>query len=210
MTLSPGFCTGCRLLVTPRTRLLRSQTSCHPQNQVLAHFFPHAVLDPSSHGTHVTADRIKVKRNGIYREGTIDARGIDSKITGGHYTHQSLMTLVDDKMVDSESTQETAINRVKRSDSLFVEPNKNIEIIVGTRWPGMFYQWLIEDSGITDEYWTLILGCYKDSRWIDFMHALGREVSDQDMDRFGGLLVSRSLTGRQGPCLARALQRGDA
>jgi len=159
-----------------------------PQNEVLSHFFPHAILDPSSHGTRVRADMIRVKRKGIYREGTIEARGIDSKVIGGHFTHQPFDDLIDDTMIDSDQTQQVAINRLKRSDPLFVEPQKNIELIAGTRWPGVFYQWLIEDSGITDEYWTLILGCYKDSRWIDFMHALGREVSDEDMERFGGFV----------------------
>jgi predicted phage terminase large subunit-like protein len=158
-------------------------TILSPSNPVLAHFFPYAVLDPKEHGTKATATRIRVKRNGVYREGTIDARGIDSKITGGHYTHQIIDDPVDEKMVDSESTQDTAINRVKRSDSLFVEPNKNIEIIVGTRWPGMFYQWLIEDSGIADEYWSMILGCYKDARYADFLQKIGREVPEFDGEK---------------------------
>ena len=123
---------------------------------------------------------IRVKRRGIYREGTIEARGIDSKVIGGHFTHQIFDDLIDDTMIDSEVTQDVAINRLKRSDPLFVEPDKNIEIVVGTRWPGMFYQWLIEDSGITDEYWSMLIGCYKDARYFEFLRMIDKTEDIND------------------------------
>lgn len=177
-----------RILNDPEVRILYRMSSASnaektlasvieilgPSNEVLRHFFPNSVLNPTDRETRIRADMIRVKRRGIYREGTIEARGIDSKVIGGHFTDQIFDDLIDDTMIDSEQTQQIAINRLKRSDPLFVEPDKNIEIVTGTRWPGLFYQWLIEDSGITDEYWSMLLGCYKDARYFDFLSMIGK------------------------------------
>jgi predicted phage terminase large subunit-like protein len=146
----------------------------------LHHFFPTRVLNPSDKDVRVRADYLRMPRKGTYREGTVEARGIDSKVTGGHFTDHINDDLIDENMVDSEVLQSTAVNRLKRSDSLFVNPAEDIELNIGTRWPGIFYRWLLEDSGIVDEYWSVVLGCYVDDRFREFMHKIGREVEAAD------------------------------
>ena len=161
---------------TEAEKTLSSISEILKTSQNLAHFFPECVLDPTERKVKDTKDVLRVKRTGIYREGTIEARGIDSKVTGGHFTHHIYDDLIDENMIDSDQLQSIAINRIKRSDSLFVNPSEDIELIIGTRWPGAFYQWLLEDSGITDEYWSVVLGCYVDERYQQFAQEAGRSL----------------------------------
>lgn len=141
----------------------------------MRHFFPDRILTPNDRTTTINAKMIKVKRKGTYREGTVEARGIDSKITGGHYNVQIFDDLIDENMIDSDLQQDVAINRMMRSEPLFVDPSKDIEIVIGTRWPGRFYRWLIDDSGIKNEYWSSVIGCYVDERYREFVQAIGKE-----------------------------------
>lgn len=165
---------------TEAEKTLRSVSEILKTSELLAHYFPEKVLDPTHKKVRDTKDVLRVKRRGIYREGTIEARGIDSKVTGGHFTHHVYDDLIDENMIDSDQLQNIAINRIKRSDSLFVNPSEDIELIIGTRWPGAFYQWLLEDSGITDEYWSVVLGCFIDSRYIGLMDTIGRRADWQE------------------------------
>ena len=165
---------------TEAQKTLRSVSDILKTSEVLAHFFPERVLNPTDRKVRDTLDVLRVNRAGIYREGTVEARGIDSKVTGGHFTHHIYDDLIDENMIDSDTLQQIAINRIKRSDSLFVNPSEDIELIIGTRWPGAFYQWLIDDSGITDEYWSAILGCYVDSRYRDFLSMIDKKTDRLD------------------------------
>lgn len=172
----------------PETRVLLRMASgelsadtCRAVSEILMtseglkHFFPESVLVPNNKDIIVRNDEIRVSRRGTYRESTLEARGIGSKVVGGHFRKQIADDLIDDTAIDSDQIQQIAIDRVMRSDPLFVEPAKDIEIIVGTRWPGRYYRWLIDDSGIANEYWTLLLGCYVDDRYDKFMESIGEK-----------------------------------
>jgi predicted phage terminase large subunit-like protein len=167
---------------TEAQKTLRSVSEILKTSENLAHFFPDSVLDVTDKKVRDTQDYLRVRREGIYREGTVEARGVDSKVTGGHFTHHIYDDLIDENMIDSDQLQHVAINRIKRSDSLFVNPSEDIELIIGTRWPGAFYQWLLEDSGITDEYYSMVLGCYKDARYREWMRGLGQTPTGSDDD----------------------------
>ena len=160
---------------TEAEKTLASVVSILSTSETLKHFFPDRVLDTKHPLVVCRADHLKVPRKGIYREGTIEARGIDSKVVGGHFTHQIFDDVIDEMMIDSDLVQGKVVNRLKRSDSMFVNPAEDIELIIGTRWPGQFYRWLLQDSGILDEYESIVLGCYVDDRLHDLMTRAGVE-----------------------------------
>ena len=150
--------------------------------EAMRHFFPSRVLDygnPKHKGTH---DYVRLDRAGIYRDGTIEARGIDSRITGGHFTWHVFDDLIDEKMSDSIVLQDAAIAFLKRSDALFVKASEDVEIIIGTRWPGRFYNWLLDESGIADSYEKLLIGCYVDDRYRQFLADIGKTTTLEDGD----------------------------
>jgi predicted phage terminase large subunit-like protein len=199
-----------QILNDPETRILLrmasadlAENTCGLVTEILInsegmkHFFPGKMFRENDKGVICRNNELRVPRKGKYRESTLVARGINSKIIGGHYRVQIADDLIDDTSIDSDQIQQTAIDRIKRSDPLFVEPAKDIEIIVGTRWPGAFYRWLLEDSGITEEYWTVLLGCYADERYNKFMEIIGEKPDKEigtpvwpehfDMDALAGI-----------------------
>jgi predicted phage terminase large subunit-like protein len=141
----------------------------------MKHFFPERMFQPGAKGVIVRNDELRVPRHGIYRDSTLEARGIDSKITGGHFLCQIFDDLIDETAIDSSRLQGVAVSRLQRSAPLYVEPTRDIWIIAGTRWPGEYYRWLLEDSGAIDRYWTVLLGCYVDDRYDAFMRSIGEE-----------------------------------
>jgi predicted phage terminase large subunit-like protein len=165
---------------TESAKTLSSIAEIYKNSDALRHFFPGHVLDTSNTRMRSTTDYIRLNRKGNYREGTLEARGIDSRITGGHFTHHIFDDLIDEKMVDSEPLQGAAINFVKRADPLFVNPGQDTRTIIGTRWPGSFYNWLLEPGGIADSYEKLILGCYVDYRFRQFLADIGKKTLLED------------------------------
>ena len=165
---------------TQSAKTLESLTDILEGSEALRHFFPHQVLDPSDPRQKITKEAIRVKRNGNYREGTVEARGRGSRITGGHFPRHIFDDLIDEDMVDSEVLQEQAINFVKRADPLFVNPGLDKRTIIGTRWPGPFYNWLLEPGGIADTYEKLVLGCYVDDRFHKFLASIGKKTTLPD------------------------------
>ena len=135
----------------------RSVTEILTTSQGMEHFFPERMFKQSDAGVIMRNDELRVPRNGIYRESTLEARGIDSKITGGHFKRQVFDDLVDEVAIDSERLQSVAISRLQRSSPLYVDPSDDIGLIAGTRWPGEYYRWLLDDSGMAERYWTVLL-----------------------------------------------------
>ena len=153
------------------------------ENENIAHFFPKRVLDYGNPKIRAKAARLELPRIGNYREGTIEASGMDARVTGGHFTDQIFDDLIDETMIDSEILQAKAVNFVKRSNPLFVNPANDLRIIVGTRWPGEYYNWLLdENSNIFQTSEVLLLGCYVDQRFRDFLASVGKTTSLQDGD----------------------------
>lgn len=167
---------------TQASKTLESITDILTSSDSLAHFFPQHVLDLSSPKMRGTKEMIRLSRLGNYREGTVEARGRGSRITGGHFTEHIFDDLIDEEMVDSDVLQEQAINFIKRADPLFVNAGEDTRTIIGTRWPGQFYNWLLEPGGISDTYEKLVLGCYVDDRFHEFLASIGKKTTLQDGD----------------------------
>ena len=161
---------------TQSAKTLESLTDILQGSETLQHFFPKMVLNQGDPKQKATKEAIRVSRQGNYREGTAEARGRGSRITGGHFTRHIFDDLIDEDMVDSEVLQEQAINFVKRADPLFVNAGEDTRTIIGTRWPGPFYNWLLEPGGISDTYEKLVLGCYVDDRFHSFLAELGKKT----------------------------------
>jgi len=152
-------------------------------NESLAHFFPERVLQYGSPDTRSKAGVLKLPRSGKYKDPTIKASGMDAKVTGGHYTWHVFDDLIDETMVDSEVMQRKCVNFTKRSNPLFVNPDKDMRIVIGTRWPGEFYNWLLDPDGIIFQtHETLLLGCYVDHRFREFLESVDSVTILEDGD----------------------------
>jgi predicted phage terminase large subunit-like protein len=184
-----------RALVAPEDRVLYVMANCTESEKTLyvvreifrtsdkiQHFFPDRSLDPKNPLHTDRQSFMGLSRDGVYREGTTEARGIGSRMTGGHFNWHIFDDLIDEEMVDSATTQQKVIDFVKRSDALFVRPAEDFEIVIGTFWPGPFYKWLIKDSGLIDTYETAIIGCYVDDRYRDLLSEIGKETTQVDGD----------------------------
>jgi len=156
-------------------KTLASVMTALADNENVAHFFPNRTLDYGNPKTKAKMSRLELPRHGNYREGTIEASGMDARVTGGHFTDQIFDDLIDETMIDSEILQAKSVNFVKRANPLFVNPAEDLRIIVGTRWPGEFYNWLLdEDSNIFRTSEVLLLGCYVDDRLRSFLNETGK------------------------------------
>lgn len=151
-------------------------------NEQFAHFFPHSTLNKANKALNhkSTQQKLRISRMGKYRECNVEARGINSSVTGGHYTWHIFDDLIDETMIDSEQTQAKVIRFLGRSDALFFDQSKDIEVIIGTRWPGPFYKWLLDESGLVDDYETCILGCYVDDRYREWLASMGLKTTQED------------------------------
>ena len=145
-----------------------------------AHFFPDKVAVPNECRTWAAA-AIELPRRGTYSDPTIKAVGLRSRITGGHHTHLIFDDLIDQTMARSEIEQQGAIRLVKGIDALGADVTKDIRLIIGTNWEGPFYEWLL-NSGAMDDYQRVVLGCYIDDRYREFMESMGEEVHGEDGD----------------------------
>jgi predicted phage terminase large subunit-like protein len=156
-------------------KTLEAVTKTLAESENVAHFFPNRVLDYSDPKSKSRVNYLRLPRLGNYREGTIEASGMDARVTGGHFTDHIFDDLIDETMIDSEVLQAKAVNFIKRSNPLFVNPDKDLRVIIGTRWPGEYYNWMLdEDSNIFHTHETLLLGCYVDQRFRDFLASTGK------------------------------------
>jgi predicted phage terminase large subunit-like protein len=164
-------------------KTLASVSTALAKNENVAHFFPKRVLDYGNPKIKSKMSRLELPRHGNYREGTIEASGMDARVTGGHFTDQIFDDLIDETMIDSEVLQAKAVNFIKRANPLFVNPAQDLRVIVGTRWPGEYYNWLLDaDSNIFNTSEVLLLGCYVDERLRSFLRETGKATVLSDGD----------------------------
>lgn len=152
-------------------------------NELVEHFFPGRSLDRNDPKMTATLSKLTLNRLGRYREPSVRATGMDARVTGGHYTDHIFDDLIDETMIDSEVLQAKAVNFLKRSNPLFVSPKDDLRIIVGTRWPGEYYNWILDhENNIFQQSEILLLGCYVDQRFRDFLSKLGKVTTLSDGD----------------------------
>lgn len=122
-----------------------------------AHYFPELVPDKTCRDN---SEEIDVPTHPAHAP-TISARGINSKVTGGHYDIHILDDIIDETIMESEIEMERAIRWFKGSAPLFTSGEHGIRIVIGTRWSlNDLYQY-VKDAG-THQVWEL--GCYSDDR----------------------------------------------
>ena len=148
----------------------------------MRHFFPSKALDPHDPDMKATRDSMIIKRPINWREGSIESIGLDSNITGGHFTTQIFDDLIDKTMKDSIKEQEKAIDFVQDATNMLVDMEHDVRIIIGTLWEGEFYDWLLYKSGLAATYETLTLGCFVDTRFGKFLTQIGKRTTLSDGD----------------------------
>jgi len=169
----------------------------------LRHFFPERALDPHHPDMKATAESMIIKRPVNWREGSLEAFGLDSNVTGGHFTVHNIDDLIDRSMAKSTVEQEKAIEFIQELTNMQVEMDADLRIIEGTMWEGDYYEWLLFKSGLDKYYKKLVLGCYADSRFRDFLAEIGKTTTLTDDDPIWPEQFTRSSLKRiaieQGP-----------
>lgn len=146
----------------------------------MKHFFPGRVHDSKKHVGK--SGYMGLDRNGVYREHTLEARGATSAMTGGHFTWQIFDDLIDENMAKSDTDQDRVIRFFRGATNMFVDKMNDVRIVIGTLWEGLFYEWLLEDSGIMKYYEQLVIGAEVDHRFRKFLADIGKSTTLQDGD----------------------------
>ena len=130
------------------------------------HFFPECVPDKrGTAGVKWNESAMELPRSRNWGEPSIRALGKKTKLTGGHYDEHIFDDLIDLNESDSIAEIESAKKFLRLSPPLFNVRSEGIQIVVGTLWPGGFYEDLMQKK----HYRKLILGCYADDRFRKFM-----------------------------------------
>jgi hypothetical protein len=182
------------LLLNPDEKILNVMASSGESHKTLdvvqrafmgkkmQHFFPHSWLDPHHPDMAARKSSMILLRSLDVREASVEARGLDATMTGGHFTKQIFDDLIDNRIKDSIVEQEKAISFVQEATNMFVKPMEDERLIIGTLWEGEFYDWLLNKSGLADLYETLLIGCFVDSRYRSFLESIGKRTTLADGD----------------------------
>jgi predicted phage terminase large subunit-like protein len=133
------------------------------------HFFPDMVpkhttmrgRDDSGSDAIWQTERIILPRVGVYSDPSIKAKGIDSEVTSGHFTTFILDDPIGDKASESIAKISSARGFLESIPGLCDDRRSYKLNIIGTAWPGGFYEDLMED----EDFAKMILGCYVDERF---------------------------------------------
>lgn len=145
------------------------------KSEVFLHYFPELVPEnPKKEGRRWSNNKIDVRRPVDWPEATITSLGVTSTIVGGHYDIQIFDDVVELSAARSPAVAAQAVEFLKLADPLFVKPNEGIRLIVGTWWPGGFYEKIVDNPA----YEKIIFGCYVDERFREFMERAGHPTDD--------------------------------
>ena len=143
------------------------------QGSEFKHFWGDLVPDPAMHGISWKADEIEFLRKRQYEEASITAVGGGTLDTGGHYDVQILDDLVDGTAANSDLQMQSAIDHLEGTDGFWVSRKNPLLVVVGTLWPGGFYEEIMKDA----DFEQVVFGCYVDDRYRNFMAAQGYDTS---------------------------------
>ena len=149
-------------------------------SQKMKHYFPERFLDPHHPDMSATKDSMLIRRVLDVRESSVEARGLDATMTGGHFSKQIFDDLIDNRIKDSIIEQEKAIQFVQEATNMFIKADADERLIIGTLWEGEFYEWLLYKSGLADMYETLLIGCFVDERYRRFLASIGKRTTLPD------------------------------
>lgn len=129
------------------------------ESEKLRHFFPEIIP-----GDTWNDDEVYVKRDRLLPEPTYSARGINSKITGGHFDLIIPDDLIGEDNCMSDAEMDRCLRWIKNINPLFVNPILGNLIVIGTRWPNdKAYQYVYEAGGFD----ITTAGVYIDERCED-------------------------------------------
>lgn len=120
-------------------------------NVILQAVFPE-IVPKNVNRTTWTANSVVIPRKGTYREGSIDAAGVTSKIVSRHYTLIKCDDLISDEAMESPSLMKKAKKFVNRLISLLVNPLTDEIHAIGTRWAYDDVYGHMIDSGAYDVF----------------------------------------------------------
>jgi len=167
-----------RFLITMCGADISKQKLSKMQSVVLSpaykHFFPSLVPTPTK--VRWNKSQLELNHKLHYEEPNVTVLGARSANTGPHYDIQILDDLVDGMKVDSELQMKEAMDFIERSEGLWVNVDKAIQLVVGTMWPCPYYRHV----STAPYFKKLILGCYVDDRWRDFLASRGLKTTAED------------------------------
>lgn len=118
-------------------------------NPLFQLLFPE-LLPPSGVRKRWNAQEMLVPRRINRPEATIETIGVGGAVQGRHYRLQIKDDLIGKKAMESSEVMAKTIEWVDYADSLFVNPHKDLDIVVGTRWAeGDIYGRYLKDDRYT-------------------------------------------------------------
>ncbi len=173
-----------RMASTPNAqKTLKVVINALSTSDAIAHFFPDLVLNSGDASRWiVNQSTLQVPRSLNLREASVEVRSTTSLITGFHGNWLINDDLIDEVAVYSNIMQTKAINIIKNSDSMMSDQEKDRELIIGTLWAGQFYEWILEDSGIAQEFEIVSIGAEVDDRYREFLASIGKTTTAHDGD----------------------------
>ena len=145
------------------------------QSPLFQHFFGELLPSAKDTDKRWNREEIELTRKTAHSEASIWARGVDSSVTGGHCDDMVLDDLVGEDSHRSSLEVQRRIEFVKYSSFLFDNAERGISLVLGTWWPGGFYEYATE----LDKYEKCVFGAYVDQRYIDFIESAGMKTEKQ-------------------------------
>ena len=168
------------------------------QGRAMRLYFPALVPPPDARRNTWTATEFSVNRTLESPEASVTIAGVKSGITGGHYDIIIVDDGVDIKAANSAAEMIGAVEFLETLDPLFEDEN-SILLIIGTLWPGGeagYYEQLLEN----EDYYKMVLGCYCDDRWYNFLDSMGLKLPKDDEEYIDErvLKANRELAWEEG------------
>lgn len=137
-------------------------------SDVFVHYFPDIspierigkATDELGNPVRWKKDEIDVLRDRYHPQATLTAKGLRSAFEGSHPTWVIADDLVDREVASSPLLMARAIRFREQISSILEDPKTGLFLVVGTLWPGGFYEGILEN----DEYEKFVAGCYQDER----------------------------------------------
>jgi len=141
-------------------------------------YFPERV--PADAKKLGTTTEFSVIRTTERSEASVTLAGIQTGLVGGHYDKILIDDGIEFKAANSEATMAMAVEFLEALDPLF-ESEDSLLLIIGTLWPGGekgWYEQLLADP----DYCKLVLGCYINDVFMEFIDEMGIKLPDPDSD----------------------------
>lgn len=137
-------------------------------SDVFVHYFPDispidrigSVTDEYGNPIRWKKDEIDVIRDRYHPQATLTAKGLRSAFEGSHPLWVIADDLVDRHVANSPMLMKRAVEFREHISSILEDPKRGLFLVVGTLWPGGFYEGIIQN----EDFDKFIVGCYQDER----------------------------------------------